>query len=105
MTDVVAARLVVEVGAKDTGLDAFLARVEARLRAADASGQKSGQGMGAGLSRGAQQGEAGFLRLQAAQARYEAQTGNTEGAIQRLRSALANVSTSTPQTIGLQTQL
>lgn len=103
MSDTVAS-LSVNILAKDE-LSAVLAKLEGQLQRTNQTATRSGRSISEGFGGGAQRATSSILSLQQAQARLEAQQGNLVGAAQRLRSALAQVDSTTVQSIGAQRQL
>lgn len=104
MTDS-AGSLTVTINGRDVNLMALLRDVRRQMQETDSAAGRTGRTLGSTIDQGARQGEAGMLRLQSALARNQAQAGDTEGAIQRLRTALSGLSVSTPQTIAAEGQL
>lgn len=99
-----AAELIVDVSAKES-VSAVLARLESQLDRTDGSAQKTADGIGARLNGAQQRAGNSALALQQAQARLEVAQGNAAGAAERLRTALAQQSTTSVQTINAQRQL
>lgn len=93
------APLTATIQGRDVNLRALLQELRRELQATDTTATRAGRGMGATLAQGTVRGEAGVLRLQTALARNQAQAGDTEGAILRLRTALQGLSTATPQSL------
>jgi hypothetical protein len=93
----------VEIRGKDVNVDKMLAALEARLKALDKTAGRSNPLKPIGD--GAKAATPNVLALQQAQARLEVQQGNLAGAAQRLRSALAQQTTTTVQTVNAQRQL
>lgn len=120
MSDTTAARLIVEVGARDTGAEALLSRIEGRLQRANTQAQTSGAGIGASVGAGAARARPAVDQLAAAQARAsrehlataaalarsDAQAGNYDAAVRRLTGALNQAQVvNVRQGIGLQQQV
>lgn len=111
--------LSVEINGKDVNLSALLERIEQQLQKADATGKRTGESLGSSVGAGAQRGASGALSLQQALSRLDVQEaklaraqGDTARAAEfeaqaeeRLRSALAQVDTTTVQTVNAQRQL
>jgi hypothetical protein len=95
----------VTVNGRDVNLLSLLREVRREMQATDTAATRAGRGLGSNIDAGARQGEAGMLRLQSALARNQAQAGDTEGAIQRLRTALSGITVSTSQTVAVEGQL
>ncbi len=107
-----AGSVTVDVNGRDVGLAALLTRLEAAMRRADAVGQRLGQATGGQLA-GAMGRAAGSttqaassaLSLASADARLLRDQGNLVASAQRLRDALAGISSTSVQTINAQRQL
>ncbi len=97
--------LSVTISGRDVNLKRLLTELRRDLVATDQAGTRTGRGVGDGLAQGTAQGQAGVLRLQSAMARFEAQTGQTDAAIRRLKTSLSVIGQSTPQTIAMHGQL
>ena len=111
--------LSVEINGKDVNLSALLERIEQQLQKADVTGKRTGESLGSSVGAGAQRGASGALSLQQALSRLDVQEaklaraqGDTARAAEfeaqaeeRLRSALAQVDTTTVQTVNAQRQL
>lgn len=103
MSDSVAT-LSVDIIARDQ-VSPVLAKLDAQLDRSNASATRAGKAIGQGIGSGSQKAASGALALQSAQARLEAQQGNLAGAADRLRNALAQVGTTTVQSVNAQRQL
>lgn len=99
------AELIVLVEGREVGLDRLLQRTEDGLRKTDAAAERTREKLGAGLAQGANQGRDAILAMQSAVASNQARTGDYEGAIQRLQSALEQQNLTTRQTLGVEGQL
>ncbi len=97
--------LIATIQGKDINLRSLLIELRRDLLRTDQEATRAGRDIGHALDQGSGRGQAGVLRLQSAMARLDAQGGNTEGAMQRLRTTLNGITTSTPQTIAMEGQL
>jgi hypothetical protein len=102
MTNV--ATLSVDIIAHDK-VSAVLTKLDGQLARTNQSATRTGAAIGTGIGGGTQKAASGALALQQAQARLETQQGNLAAAAQRLQHALAQVGTTSVQTINAQRQL
>ncbi len=100
-----AAELRVTISGTDVNLKRLLTELRRELVQADQQATRTGRAIGDDLAAGATKGQAGVLRMQAALARNAAAAGDTERAIQRLKTALGGITVSTSQTIAMEGQL